>query len=342
MRDPVSGFEYPDIWVRMCMEPGLLPQVASGHAVLTADGTVLRRGFTTGTTAAAVCKAAILSLMHPLERVSVTTPCGVIAEVPVTIFSPGSAGCHKYAGDYPDDATAGILVLATAIPGPAGIRISAGKGIGRFSRDTPRYKMGEPAISASAMESIISSVEEALAITGEPGVSLDLSVPDGEKTGARTLNPRLGIQGGISILGTTGLVEPWDDHLEDSVLRRVSASKKVVLTTGRKGLGYARIYFPGHESVLVGSNIGAALACASGEVVLFGLPGLITRFICPDILDGTPCATVEELMYQPEYAIRIRDAMQLYLSRYPLVRVVLINRDGVVTHDTCATTGRLS
>ena len=334
MKDPVSGFEYPDKWLEACRQPRLLPLVSSGLAVLTSDGTVLRRGYTTGTTAAAACKAAILSLAGPVETVTITTPAGVDVTVQVSVFSPGNACCRKYAGDYPLDVTDGIEIHARAVISGPGVRIRAGDGIGRFDRNTPRYKEGEPAISNPAMDEILCSIREGLDGTGISGADIEISVPEGGKVSEKTLNPRLGITGGISILGTTGLVEPWDDHLEASVLGRVRAAGKVVLTTGRTGLRYARIHFPDHEPVLVGNNLATALACASGEVVIAGLPGLIIRFICPGILEGTTCPTVEELMYCPGYEDKINSALKLYLARYPGIRVVLFDRDGRVPFDT--------
>ena len=74
IKDPVSGFEYPHGWVTGCRKPELLPLVARGLAILTSDGTVLMRGYTTGTTAAAACKAAVLSLQSPVAAVHITTP----------------------------------------------------------------------------------------------------------------------------------------------------------------------------------------------------------------------------------------------------------------------------
>ena len=334
LTDPVSGYEYPQDWVAGCQKPELLPLVARGLAILTSDGSVLIRGYTTGTTAAAACKAAVLSLQSPVTSVKITTPSGIVVEIPVNIAETGSAECRKYAGDYPGDVTAGILFRAVAAPAPAGITIHSGKGIGRFSYDTPRYAMGEPAIGAPSMACITSSVQEALSITGHPGVLIELSVPDGEQVAKKTLNPRLGINGGISVLGTTGLVEPWDDHLEETVLSRVRKAPRVVLTTGRTGLRYARFFFPDHEAVLVGSNIGEALSAAMGEVTLFGLPGLVLRYINPAIIDGTGCRTVEELMTKQEYDTRVRCALEQYKGEYPDLRIVLISREGTVTHDT--------
>ncbi len=334
VNDPVSGFEYPREWVTGCRKPELLGMVARGLAILTSDGTILMRGYTTGTTAAAACKAAVLSLQSPVTSVPVTTPCGIVVDVPVNISRKGAAQCAKYAGDYPGDVTAGIIFVAVAEQAPAGKTLHAGKGIGRFSYDTPRYAKGEPAIGKPSMHCIMGSVEEAIAITGLTGIRIELSAPDGEKIAKMTLNPRLGITGGISVLGTTGLVEPWDDHLEEAVLSRVRKASRVVLTTGRTGLRYARLQFPGHEAVLVGSKIGSALQAATGEVILFGLPGLVLRFINPGILEGSGCRTVEELMMKQEWTPRVSDALDRFRVKYPLLRIVLISRDGKVTHDT--------
>ncbi|MEI6292849.1 MAG: cobalt-precorrin-5B (C(1))-methyltransferase [Methanomicrobiales archaeon] len=334
IKDPVSGFEYPQEWINGCRKPELLPLVARGLAILTSDGTLLMRGYTTGTTAAAACKAAVLSLEYPTTPVSITTPCGIVVEVAVCISGRGSAECTKYAGDYPGDVTAGMIFLAVAEPAPEGITIHAGKGIGRFSYDTPRFPKGEPAIGKPSLNCITNSVQEALTISGLSGVRVELSAPGGEEIAKKTLNPRLGITGGISVLGTTGLVEPWDDHLEEAVLMRVRNASRVVLTTGRTGLRYARLYFPGYEAVLVGSKIGASLSAAKGKVILFGLPGLILRYINPGILEGSGCRTVEELMMKEEYGPRVSNALDLFRGEFPDLHIVLINRDGNVTHDT--------
>ena len=334
MKDPLTGFEYPKSWVKACTQPGLLPLVSKGLAVLTASGTILRRGYTTGSTAAAACRAAVLSLRNPLDCVGILTPSGIGIDIPVTTIQPGTVECRKYAGDYPGDVTADILFRATASPIDHGIVIEAGEGIGRFCRDTARFGKGEHAISIPAGNCIREMVKKALAETGLPGVKVKFTVPEGARVAVKTLNPRLGITGGISILGTTGLVEPWDDHLEASMLSRIQSSSRAVLTTGRTGLRYSRLYFPGYEAILVGSKIPSALSVAPEDVVLCGLPGLILRFINPAILEGTGMATVEEMLNTGGNHDRVQKALDMYRERYPNLRVVLINREGAVIEDT--------
>lgn len=329
MRDPVTGFDYPDAWVKKCSSPELLPLAAEGLAVLTSSGTVIRRGFTTGTTAAAACKGAILSLSGVVTSVPVHIPCGLVVSVPVFALS-GKASCKKFAGDYPDDVTAGCEFIAEATPLPEGIRFVPGVGIGRFARDTPRFRKGEPAISPAPLECILTSIQEAMEQQGLSGIRVKLQIPLGNEIAKKTLNSRVGIEGGISVLGTTGLVEPWDDHLEEAMRERVSASHNAVLTTGRTGLRYARLLYPDRDIVLVGGKIGEALEAAKGEVILFGLPALILRYINPHILDGTGYATVEEFAASPAFDPAMNASLKQFKKEYPQVRVVLVNRYGVI------------
>jgi cobalt-precorrin-5B (C1)-methyltransferase len=329
MRDPVTGFDYPEAWVKKCSSPDLLILAEEGLAVLTSSGKVIRRGYTTGTTAAAACKAAILSLSGVVTSVPVHLPCGLVVEVPVSGFS-GSASCKKFAGDYPDDVTAGCEFIAKASSLPEGIQLVPGAGIGRFSRDTPRFKKGEPAISPAPLECILTSMQEAIDQAGLFGARVNLRIPLGAEIAKKTLNPRVGVKGGISVLGTTGLVEPWDDHLLESMRERVSAACNVVLTTGRTGLRYARLLYPDHEVVLVGGKIKEALDAAKGEVILFGLPALILRYINPHILDGTGYATVEEFAGSPASHPAMQSNLTVFKKEYPRVRVIMVNRDGAI------------
>lgn len=327
MKDPVTGFEYPVEWVNRCTSPDLLRLVEQGLCILTASGTVLKRGFTTGTTAAAVSKAAILSLAGMINSVHVRIPCGLVVDVTVSGFA-GTASCKKYAGDYPGDVTAGILFIAEASPLIGEVHLVPGEGIGRFSRDTPRFRKGEPAISPASLDCILGSIQEALEKTGLSGVKVMLHVPAGEEIAKKTLNPRIGVKGGISVLGTTGLVEPWDDHLESSMIDLVMAAKSPVLTSGRIGMRYARMLYPDREVILVGGKIREALAAARGDVILCGLPALILRYINPQILEGTGFRTVEEYAASEGFSHIAETTLAAFGKNNPSVHVVLVDRAG--------------
>jgi len=329
MRDPVTGFEYPEAWVRACGSPALLADVERGLALLTADGTVLRRGFTTGTAAAAACKAAILSLARDVERVTLTLPCGIPVEIPARGRN-GEGRCVKDAGDHPSDVTGGLEFVARAEASEGELTVEFGEGIGRYGEGVPGHAPGSPAVSETALSSILGASLEGLEEACFHGAAVMLRVPMGREAAARTLNPRLGIEGGISLLGTTGLVEPWDEHLVASVLERVRASDCPVLTTGRTGLRFSRLLFPGREVILVGGRIREALEASDGEAILCGLPGLILREINPRILEGTGCRTVEELLARGGWREAVEPTLAAFHGRMPGVRVVLFDRSGRV------------
>lgn len=330
MKDPVTGFEYPGIWVDRCASPDDLRRAEQGFGILTSSGTVLRRGFTTGTTAAAAAKAAVLSLKNDCGPVRISLPCGITADVPANGHA-GIGRSAKDAGDYPADVTAGLEFVAEASFGAAGsITVTFGEGIGRFSRDTPRYRKGTPAVSPPALSCIVRSVQEALEETGISGIAVHITAPRGRDIATKTLNPRMGVEGGISVLGTTGLVEPWDDHLTESAVERIAAAGRPVITTGRVGLRFSRLLYPDREVILVGGRLKEALDAARGDVILCGLPALILRHINPRILDGTGYSTVEELAVSPRFPAVLAAALRKFRQVRPRVTVVLINREGAV------------
>jgi cobalt-precorrin-5B (C1)-methyltransferase len=331
--DPVTGFTYPGAWIEACNDPAALALVKQGLAVLTSSGTVLRRGYTTGTTAAACCKAAILSTSREVAEVMVRIPSGLSVSVQVQA-AERQASCRKFAGDYPDDATADLLFHARSAPKSVGLELIPGEGIGRFVRKTPHHYEDEPAISKPARECIFDAMNEALEETGLEGAKVFLEVPDGIAIAEKTLNPKVGIAGGISILGTTGLVEPWDDHLTRSVIDRVKGSTRVVLTTGRTGLFHCRLLFPDSEVILAGKHLREALDAARGEVVVCGLPGLVLRFLYPEILEGTGCLTVEDLTSHQLFEERMEEAFCRGKERYPDLRIVVLSRKGLVLGDS--------
>lgn len=327
MKDPLTGFKYPQDWIAKCTVPEKFRLAEDGLGILTSSGTVLRRGFTTGTTAAAAAKAAVLSLVADTGTVSITLPCGIPVDVPAHGHG-GTGRSVKYPGDYPSDVTAGLEFQAEAARGKESITVTFGEGIGRFSRDTPRYRKGTPAVSPTALSCIVRSVQEAMDTIGESGITVRISAPKGRAIAQKTLNPRMGVDGGISVLGTTGLVEPWDDHLTESILERISAADRPVLTTGRVGLRFSRLLFPDREVILIGGKLKDALDAARGEVTLCGLPALILRHINPQILEGTGYLTVEELAGSPQFPALLAETLRKFCITRPRVTIVLINREG--------------
>ncbi len=335
MIDPVSGFPYPEAWVERCTTHEARRLVESGFGVLTANGTVLRRGFTTGTTAAAAAFAAVASLGGTeIIGAEIQLPCGITASV-AAFGRNGCGEAWKFSGDYPDDITAGILISAHAVLS-AEITLTAGEGIGRFARSTPRYAEHEPAISPSARAEILSAVEAACRVADIAGAVVTLTIPEGKRIGALTLNPKVGVVGGISVVGTTGFVEPWDDHLTETLSERISAARDVVITTGRTGLRFSRLLFPEYEVVLAGSKIGQALSAAElcRNTVICGLPGLILRFFHPEVATSRGFATVEELMASSAGPAALSAEVADASLRYPHLRIVIIDRAGAVMIDS--------
>src|SRR5438552_11387760 len=177
----------------------------------------LRRGWTTGTCAAAAAQAAYAALVtgeFP-DPVEVTLPRGERPAFALatqrTEAGVATAGIVKDAGDDPD-VTHGALVLATVRPGVpgAGVTFRAGEGVGTVTRPGLVLPPGEPAINPVPRRMIRTAIEEVAAANGATGdVEVEIAIPGGEALAARTVNARLGIVGGLSILGTTGIVVPY-------------------------------------------------------------------------------------------------------------------------------------
>jgi cobalt-precorrin-5B (C1)-methyltransferase len=177
----------------------------------------LRRGWTTGTCAAAAAKAAYAALItgeFP-DPVEVTLPRGERPAFALAMHHADSdaatAGIVKDAGDDPD-VTHGALILATVRAGAsgAGVTFRAGEGVGTVTRPGLPLPPGEPAINPVPRRMIRAAIAEIAAATGQAGdVDVEIAIPGGEALAARTVNGRLGIVGGLSILGTTGIVVPY-------------------------------------------------------------------------------------------------------------------------------------
>jgi cobalt-precorrin-5B (C1)-methyltransferase len=178
---------------------------------------ILRRGWTTGTCAAAAAKAAYAALVtgdFP-DPVTVTLPRGERPSFALAMTrlsgNAATAGIIKDAGDDPD-VTHGALICATVrlAAGGSGLVFRAGEGVGTVTRAGLPVAPGEPAINPVPRRMIAEAVAEIAAASARPAdAEVEISIPGGEALAAKTLNARLGIIGGLSILGTTGIVVPY-------------------------------------------------------------------------------------------------------------------------------------
>jgi cobalt-precorrin-5B (C1)-methyltransferase len=178
---------------------------------------MLKRGHTTGTCAAAATKAATEALLtgRMVERVSIHTPKGIILDLPVEDMQIGedtvSCAVRKDGGDD-IDATHGTLVYSKVSKAESGINIDGGIGVGRVTRKGLDQPVGNAAINHVPRAMIREAVEDVrFSSDYKGGFDIVISVPEGEQIAKKTFNPRLGITGGISILGTSGIVEPMSE-----------------------------------------------------------------------------------------------------------------------------------
>ncbi|MBS4030761.1 MAG: cobalamin biosynthesis protein CbiD [Clostridiales bacterium] len=257
------------------------------------DGTTLRAGFTTGTCAAAAAAAAVRFLYtgDTVEMVTVDTPSGLTLTLSVELCEITATGTRcavrKDAGDDPD-VTHKLLIVAEAETLPkAEVQLMGGDGVGRVTKPGLAVPPGEAAINPVPRQQILAAVVSVL--PPGKGVRVTISVPGGRELAARTLNPSLGILGGISILGTTGIVEPMSSEaFKRSLLPQIDVAlaaghRRLVLTPGKMGKTNARKLLPVEtDAVILTSNfIGYMLTgCAAkgvSEVILLGHIGKLVK-----------------------------------------------------------------
>jgi cobalt-precorrin-5B (C1)-methyltransferase len=220
----------------------------------------LRRGWTTGACAAAAAKAAFSALLgrgFP-DPVEIPLPGGArpafaLAE---TALSDGAAmaAVVKDAGDDPD-VTHGALIRATVRAGGAGVQFRAGPGVGTVTRPGLKLPPGEPAINPVPRQMIRAALAEIC--SGEPDVVVEIAIPGGERLAERTLNARLGVLGGLSILGTTGVVVPyscaaWIDSIHRGIdVARAAGLVHVAGATGRASEAAVRAHHGLADTALI-------------------------------------------------------------------------------------------
>jgi cobalt-precorrin-5B (C1)-methyltransferase len=239
------------------------------------SGTPLKRGWTTGACASGAARAAFEALLTGQfpDPVPVALPKGLRPEFALATRELGadfaSAGIVKDAGDDPD-VTHGALIVATVrlAPWGSGLSFKAGEGVGTVTRPGLPLPVGEPAINPAPRAMIRANLEGVAARLGA-GVDavVEISVPGGEKLAERTANGRLGILGGLSILGTTGIVIPyscsaWIHSIHRGVdVARASGCAHVGAATGETSEAAirARYGLPDHALIEMGDFVGGLL-----------------------------------------------------------------------------------
>ena len=251
----------------------------------------LRCGYTTGTCAAAAaqaCGQALLAGGFP-HSLRIDTPAGVAVVVEPEEMHRGtdaqgtpwaSCGVRKDAGDDADATDDALVVVRVSLTGTPGTTIEGGAGVGRVTRAGLDQPVGAAAINSVPRAMIASELERVAREHGwHGGFAVEVSVPGGEEIASKTFNPRLGIEGGISILGTSGIVRPMSEEALIQTIRvdikmQLSGGRSyLVLVPGNYGLDFLEDYEPEvlKRSVKYSNFLGEAIDAA----VEFGAKGIL-------------------------------------------------------------------
>lgn len=263
----------------------------------------LRKGYTTGTCAQAATKAAMQMLFtgEKVQKVKVELPKGAALELEIVEIQmqfdkdelfPYQVSCAvvKDSGDDPD-ITNGVLVYSKVEKRKqSGILIDGGLGIGRVTKPGLEQPIGEAAINRVPRMMIEKEVQEACEEAEYPGgISVEISIPRGVELAKKTFNPRLGIEGGISVLGTRGIVEPMSEQaLLDTIrlemnVRRAQGKDYLIIAPGNYGIDFLReVYGIAEEdsvkcSNYIGQSLDMAVELGFKGVVLTGHIGKLVK-----------------------------------------------------------------
>ncbi|GHD90252.1 cobalt-precorrin-5B C(1)-methyltransferase [Pseudocitrobacter faecalis] len=257
------------------------------------NGKPLRKGYTTGSCATAAAKVAALMVLrqHIIHQVSIVTPSGVTlnlnVEVPQIEGQQAVAAIRKDGGDDVD-ATHGMLIFARVTLNDSGeIVLRGGEGVGTVTRKGVGLPLGSAAINRTPRQTIEAAVREA--IGPARGADVEIFAPEGEARAQKTYNARLGILGGISILGTTGIVTPmseesWKRSLSlELEIKRAAGLTRVVLVPGNHGERFVREQLGIDSDVVVtmsnfvGYMLDEAVRLGFRHIVLIGHPGKLIK-----------------------------------------------------------------
>jgi len=252
----------------------------------------LRGGYTTGACAAAGVKACLLFLRGDYcDHVDITALDGTLLHIPVKDVHRTEQGARaeivKFSGDDPD-ITNGVSVFTDIrmLPQGRGVVFLAGEGIGHVTKPGLSLPVGEPAINPGPRELIRNVARDLLGDEGS--LEVRISVPEGKELAGRTLNPILGIEGGISVIGTTGVLRPMSEEgFKNALVPQIDVAKAAgfssqVFVPGKIGENIAVSWGLPREAVIQTSNfIGFMLEKAGDRglesVLLFGHPGKLAK-----------------------------------------------------------------
>ena len=256
---------------------------------LQRGGQRLRLGYTTGTCAALATQAATYALLgnHAPTQAALVTPKGIEVEVDIVDMhcdnTAASCAVAKDAGDD-TDATDGLLIYAKVSKSDTpGIHIDGGCGVGRVTRPGLQQPVGSAAINNTPRAMIAEQAKQVASVYGYTGgLDVLISIPRGEEIAALTFNPNLGIEGGLSILGTSGIVEPQSvQALVDTIAAELSmhaaeGQRKLVVTPGNYGESFIHELFSTQSypvvkcSNYVGETIDFAIEYGYESLLLIG------------------------------------------------------------------------
>ena len=263
---------------------------------------LLRCGYTTGTCAAlgAAGAARLLLTGREPETVALRTPKGIVVEVaPLWCrrTDTGAACAIRKDGGDDVDVTTGLPVIASVVlePDAPGVRIFGGEGVGRVTKPGLDQPVGEAAINHVPRRMIAEALEreaENAAYTG--GFAVTISIEGGAETAKRTFNPHIGVEGGLSVLGTSGIVEPMSEQaLLDTIQLEMNQARlrphpgtpqRLILAPGNYGLDYLHGTLPQLEKIpvvkcsnFIGDTLDMAAAVGFEEVLLIGHVGKLCK-----------------------------------------------------------------
>ena len=259
------------------------------------DPSQMRHGYTTGACATATTKAALIALItgEVQEQATIHLPVGRDATFTIEaceiMENSVRAETIKDAGDDPDATHRALIVSTVSWTDTPGIILDGGVGVGRVTKPGLLVPVGEAAINPVPRKMIITTVQQTLAeFQIDRGVKVVISVPDGEEIAKKTLNGRLGIIGGISILGTRGTVVPFSSSAYmASIVQAISVAKAdgcehLVLTTGGRSEKYAMELFqelPEEAFIEMGDFVGFSIKqCKKQGIKKVSLVGMMGKF----------------------------------------------------------------